>query len=57
MTSKRVARLEHKLAMKLKHTQSKIWNDFVADINYLRRLFNEAQLSTVQVIAFALVVD
>ncbi|XP_014207521.1 open rectifier potassium channel protein 1 isoform X2 [Copidosoma floridanum] len=48
MTSKKVARLEHKLALKLKHTQSKIWNEFNEDINYLRRVFNELQFSKVK---------
>ncbi|XP_048511601.1 open rectifier potassium channel protein 1 [Athalia rosae] len=45
MRSKRITRLEHKLAMNLKHTQSKIWNEFNKDVNssvnYLRRVFNE----------------
>ncbi|XP_046422170.1 open rectifier potassium channel protein 1 [Neodiprion fabricii] len=41
MRSKRIARIEHKLAMNLKHTQSKIWNEVNKDVNYLRRVFNE----------------
>ncbi|XP_058804377.1 open rectifier potassium channel protein 1 isoform X2 [Phymastichus coffea] len=48
MTSKKIARLEHKFAVKLKHTQSKIWQEFNEDINYLRRVFNELQLSKVK---------
>ncbi|XP_008203851.1 open rectifier potassium channel protein 1 [Nasonia vitripennis] len=48
MTSKKIARLEHKLAVKLKHTQSKIWQEFNEDVNYLRRVFNELQLSKVK---------
>ncbi|XP_046594345.1 open rectifier potassium channel protein 1 [Neodiprion lecontei] len=41
MRSKRITRIEHKLAMNLKHTQSKIWNEVNKDVNYLRRVFNE----------------
>lgn len=49
MRSKKITRLEHKLAINLKHTQSKIWNEFNKEINYLRRVFNELQLSKVKV--------
>lgn len=35
--------------MNLKHTQSKIWNEFNKEVNYLRRVFNELQLSKVKV--------
>lgn len=49
MRSKKITRLEHKLAMNLKHTQSKIWNEFNKEVNYLRRVFNELQLSKVKV--------
>ncbi|CAK9825674.1 Open rectifier potassium channel protein 1 [Anthophora retusa] len=48
MRSKKITRIEHKLAMNLKHTQSKIWNEFNKEINYLRRAFNELQLSKVK---------
>ncbi|XP_072748710.1 uncharacterized protein Ork1 isoform X2 [Anoplolepis gracilipes] len=48
MRSKKITRLEHKLAMNLKHTQSKIWNEFNKEVNYLRRVFNEMQLSKVK---------
>lgn len=48
MRSKKIIRIEHKLAMNLKHTQSKIWNEFNKEINYLRRVFNELQLSKVK---------
>ncbi|PSN45779.1 hypothetical protein C0J52_10769 [Blattella germanica] len=41
MRSKKVARLEHKLATNLKHTQSKIWSTFTRDVSYLRRTLNE----------------
>ncbi|XP_076224954.1 open rectifier K[+] channel 1 isoform X4 [Nomia melanderi] len=46
--SKKITRIEHKLATNLKHTQSKIWNEFNKEINYLRRVFNELQLSKVK---------
>lgn len=49
MRSKKITRIEHKLAINLKHTQSKIWNEFNKEINYLRRVFNELQLSKVKV--------
>ncbi|XP_011872544.1 PREDICTED: open rectifier potassium channel protein 1 [Vollenhovia emeryi] len=48
MRSKKITRLEHKLALNLKHTQSKIWNEFNKEVNYLRRVFNELQLSKVK---------
>lgn len=49
MRSKKITRIEHKLAVNLKHTQSKIWNEFSKEISYLRRVFNELQLSKVKV--------
>lgn len=49
MRSKKIIRIEHKLAMNLKHTQSKIWNEFNKEINYFRRVFNELQFSKVKV--------
>ncbi|XP_051166243.1 open rectifier potassium channel protein 1 isoform X2 [Leptopilina boulardi] len=48
MRSKKIARIEHKLAMNFKLTQSKIWNEFNKEVNYLRRVFNELQLSKVK---------
>ncbi|XP_043484256.1 open rectifier potassium channel protein 1 isoform X2 [Leptopilina heterotoma] len=48
MRSKKIARIEHKLAMNFKHTQNKIWNEFNKEVNYLRRVFNELQLSKVK---------
>ncbi|XP_076641692.1 open rectifier K[+] channel 1 isoform X2 [Halictus rubicundus] len=48
MRSKKITRIEHKLAINLKHTQSKIWNEFNKEIDYLRRVFNELQLSKVK---------
>ena len=41
MRSKKVARLEHKLASNIKHTQSKLWNNITRDMSYLRRVLNE----------------
>lgn len=49
MRSKKIVRLEHKLAMNLKQTQSKIWGEFNKEVNYFRRVFNELQLSKVKV--------
>lgn len=49
MRSKRIVRLEHKLAMNFKQTQSKIWSEFNKEVGYLRRVFNELQLSKVKV--------
>ena len=49
MKSKKIVRIEHKLAQNLKHTQSKIWNEFQKDFQCLRRIFNELQLSKVKV--------
>ncbi|KAK9511770.1 hypothetical protein O3M35_000371 [Rhynocoris fuscipes] len=48
MTSKRITRLEHKLAHTIKHTQSKIWNEFVQDVSHLRRALNELYLLKVK---------
>ncbi|XP_067011759.2 open rectifier potassium channel protein 1 isoform X2 [Anabrus simplex] len=44
MRSKKMARLEHKLAENLRMTQSKIWNGFTKDMAYLRRIINEMYL-------------
>ena len=49
MRSKKIAKFEHKLAMNLKHTQNRIWNEFNKEVHYLRRVFNELQLSKVKV--------
>ncbi|XP_044019142.1 open rectifier potassium channel protein 1-like isoform X2 [Aphidius gifuensis] len=48
MRSKQITRLEHKLAMNLKQTQTKIWGEFNKEVSYLRRVFNELQLSRVK---------
>lgn len=49
MKSKRINKLEHKLANTIKYTQSKIWNEFVQDVNYLRRALNEVYLLKIKV--------
>ncbi|KAH0535692.1 hypothetical protein KQX54_018257 [Cotesia glomerata] len=46
--SKKITQLEHKLAVNIKHTQNKVFNQLTRDINYLRRIFNELQLSKVK---------
>uniref|UniRef100_A0A1B6FNI7 Potassium channel domain-containing protein n=1 Tax=Cuerna arida TaxID=1464854 RepID=A0A1B6FNI7_9HEMI len=48
MKSKRVRNIEHKLALTIKSTQSKIWNEFSQDITYLRRMLNEMYLLKIQ---------
>ncbi|XP_034946988.1 open rectifier potassium channel protein 1 isoform X2 [Chelonus insularis] len=48
MRSKKIVRLEHKLAMNLKQTQHKILSEFNKEVSYLRRVFNELQLSKVK---------
>ncbi|XP_037032476.1 open rectifier potassium channel protein 1-like isoform X4 [Bradysia coprophila] len=44
MQSKRVAQLEHQLSMNIKGTQHRIWTEFTKDVNFLRRILNEAHL-------------
>ncbi|XP_026464332.1 LOW QUALITY PROTEIN: open rectifier potassium channel protein 1-like [Ctenocephalides felis] len=44
LKSKRLARLEHKLANNLKITQERIWNGVTRDVGYLRRILNELYL-------------
>lgn len=44
MRSKRMARLEHKLAHNLKVTQSRLWHGIAKDAVYLRRVINEMYL-------------
>nr|CAD7453790.1 unnamed protein product [Timema tahoe] len=44
MRSKRITRLEHKLAANIKMTQSKIAHGFAKDVTYLRRVLNELYL-------------
>lgn len=49
MRSKKVARLEHKLAMNLKMTQNKLWHGLTKDVGYLRRVLNEMYLQKLRV--------
>jgi hypothetical protein len=49
MRSKRMARLERKLASNIKQTQSKIWSSFTRDVSYLRRILNEMYVMTLKV--------
>ncbi|XP_049795708.1 open rectifier potassium channel protein 1 [Schistocerca nitens] len=44
MRSKRMARLEHKLAHNLKVTQARLWHGIAKDAVYLRRVVNEMYL-------------
>lgn len=48
MRSKHINKLERKVANTLRQTQSKIWNEFVTDVNYLRRVLNELYLMKVK---------
>lgn len=48
MRSEKINKLERKVAQTLKHTQSKIWNEFVHDVHYLRRILNEMYLLKVK---------
>ncbi|KAJ6645514.1 Open rectifier potassium channel protein 1 [Pseudolycoriella hygida] len=45
MQSKRIARLEHQLSMNIKETQHRIWTEVHKDVNFLRRILNEAHLT------------
>lgn len=49
MRSKQINKLEKKVTQTLKYTQSKIWNEFVHDVHYLRRILNEMYLLKVKV--------
>lgn len=52
LRSKKVHRIEHKLANTIKQTRSKIWHEFVHDVTHVRRLLNEMYLLKVKVIFF-----
>lgn len=41
LKSKKIAHLEHQLAINLKQTQNKIWNGVQKDVGYLRKILNE----------------
>jgi hypothetical protein len=49
LRSKRVARLERKLANNIKLTQAKLWNSFTRDVHNLRRVLNEMYVMTLKV--------
>jgi hypothetical protein len=49
LRSKRVARLERKLANNIKLTQAKLWNSFTRDVHHLRRVLNEMYVMTLKV--------
>lgn len=49
MRSKRVARLERKLAINIKHTHSKLWSSLARDVSYLRRVLNEMYVMKLKV--------
>ncbi|XP_055695538.1 open rectifier potassium channel protein 1 [Lutzomyia longipalpis] len=42
--SRRVKQLEHKLALSLKETQSRVWNGVTKDIGFLRKMLNELHM-------------
>ncbi|XP_014239891.1 open rectifier potassium channel protein 1 [Cimex lectularius] len=48
MKSKKLNRIERKLANTLKQTHNKIWHEFIEDINYLRRALNETYINKVK---------
>lgn len=50
MQSKRIARLEHQLSMNIKETQHRIVTEVAKDVNFLRRILNEANLMKFKVI-------
>lgn len=49
MQSKKMARIERKLANNIKQTHSKLWNTFTRDVSYLRRVLNEMYVMTLKV--------
>ncbi|XP_021913562.1 open rectifier potassium channel protein 1 isoform X2 [Zootermopsis nevadensis] len=48
MQSKKMARIERKLANNIKQTHSKLWNTFTRDVSYLRRVLNEMYVMTLK---------
>ncbi|BES93089.1 Ion channel [Nesidiocoris tenuis] len=48
MKSKTLAKMEQKIASSFKATQSKIWNEFLDDVNIMRRALNEAYINRVK---------
>jgi hypothetical protein len=49
LRSKRVARIERKLANNIKLTQSKLWSNITRDVHHLRRILNEMYVMTLKV--------
>lgn len=49
MRSKRMARLERKLATNIRQTHSKLWNSFTRDVSYLRQVINAMYVLTLKV--------
>ena len=49
LRSKKVARIERKLANNIKLTQSKLWSSLTRDVNYLRRILNEMYVMAIKV--------
>jgi hypothetical protein len=47
--SKKVARIERKLAKNIKQTQYKLWSTLTRDANYLRRILKEMYVMTLKV--------
>lgn len=54
MKSKRVAKLEHKLAENIRATEHVVRQEVSKDLNFLRRLLNEVNLMKVKVINYSL---
>ncbi|KAI5727070.1 hypothetical protein M8J76_013636 [Diaphorina citri] len=44
MRCQQMSKIEQKLSQNLKMTQSKVWNEFMKDITYVRRMLNEMYL-------------
>uniref|UniRef100_A0A0A9Z728 Open rectifier potassium channel protein 1 n=2 Tax=Lygus hesperus TaxID=30085 RepID=A0A0A9Z728_LYGHE len=48
LKSKKLAKIEQKLASRFKTTQSKIWHEFLEDVSIMRRALNEAYINKVK---------
>ena len=55
LRSKKVARIERKLANNIKLTQSKLWSTLTRDVNNFRRILNEMYVMTLKV-KFSLII-
>ena len=49
LRSKRLARIERKLANNIKLTQSKLWNSLTSDVHYLQHILNEMYVMKLKV--------